>query len=111
LKQEIWIGLELVRNATHFSSQHTFLRSIVVLNIKRCTIKKRAKFRMKESRKRQDDKMASECLAKLVKLADPTFSAMRKAFGERIDEFLPYAERIRSGEAPDKVWAVASAGE
>jgi hypothetical protein len=60
--------------------------------------------RVRASRTRKKKRQKRVGLPVLVRLANSGISEIRKTFGERFDDFLPYAERVRRGEKPGWVW-------
>lgn len=60
--------------------------------------------RMKLSRTRQKAAQAKRGKPNLIQLARSSLDKIRAVFGERFEEFLPFAERIKRGSDLGEVW-------
>ena len=60
--------------------------------------------RMRRSRQRKKDAEASLGQPILIQLARSRLDKIKEVFGERFEEFLPFAERVRKGASSRDVW-------
>lgn len=67
--------------------------------------KRDAPKRMKRSRAKRAKIEKEKGLPELVRLANSRIAEIREKFGNRFEEFLPYAEKIKGGWNPEKIWS------
>jgi hypothetical protein len=60
--------------------------------------------RMERLRNKREEESRAEGLPRLAKLANAGIQKIRQVFGEEMDEFLPFAEQIRSGQKAERIW-------
>ena len=64
----------------------------------------RAGERMKKYRHKREKLAKNQGVPRLLKLATSNLSDIRDFFAEKFEEFIPFAEKIKSGARPTQVW-------